>query len=180
MKKLLAVAMIAAIVLTGCGSFWEDQGTASRTSAEARLRSAEAARQNAQAAIIDAESRGAMAESQARALEQSVDAVVDLADDGEYVMLLAAITLGVLAFAGWALWQMARRPVAAPRYEPQQQPRQIATVSTVEGQWQIEQAPQETHAAFLLRVQLMAAQAAQREQALLEAPARNVRALTKT
>jgi hypothetical protein len=165
--------MIAAIVLAGCGSFWEDQGTASRTSAEARLRSAEAARQNAQAAIIDAESRGAMAESQARALEQSVDAVVDLADDGDTVMVLAAISLGVLAFAGWAVWQMARRPVAVPRYEPAPQPRQIATIQTDAGQvFQIEQQPQESTAAFLLRLQLVAAQAAQREQALLEAPRR--------
>jgi hypothetical protein len=160
------------VLLSGCGSFWEDQGTASRTSAEARLRSAEAARQNAQAAIIDAESRGAMAESQAAALRQSVDAVVDLADDGDTVLVLAIVMLAVLAFAGWAVWHVARRPVAAPQYQAPPQPRQIATVETVEGRFQIEQAPQETHAAFLLRVQLLAAQAAQREQALLEAPKR--------
>jgi hypothetical protein len=158
------------VLLTGCGSFWEDQGAASKTSAEARLRSAEAARQNAQAAIIDAEARGAMAESQARALEQSVDAVVDLSDDGEYIVLFAGLALAVLTFAGFVIWQMGRRPVAAPRYEVPSQPRQIATVETVEGRFQIEQQPQESTVAFLLRLQLVAAQAAQREQALLEAP----------
>jgi hypothetical protein len=75
-------------------------------------------------------------------------------------------------FAGFVIWQMNRRPVAAPRYEVPSQPRQIATVETVEGRFQIEQQPQESTAQFLLRLQLLAAQAAQREQALLEAPKR--------
>jgi hypothetical protein len=168
---MLAVFMLAALLLGGCGSFWEDQGTASRTLAEARLRSAEAARQNAQAAIIDAEARGAMAESQARALEQSVDAVVDLSDDGEYIALFAGLALAVLVFAGFVVWQMNRRPVAAPRYEPQQQPRQIATIKD---DWdhpifQIEQAPHETFEHFMFRVNVQAARAT---QVLLEAPKR--------
>ena len=172
MRRLLIVGLVAMVLLTGCGEFWADQGTASRTSAEARLRSAEAERQNAQAAIIEAQASGAMAESQARALEQSVSAVVELADDGDTVMVLAAITLAVLAFAGWAVWQMARRPVAHPQYQAPPQLRQVATIETVEGAFQIEQAPQESTAAFLLRLQLLAAQAAQREQALIEAPKR--------
>jgi hypothetical protein len=139
------------------------------------LRSAEAARQNAQAAIIDAEARGAMAESQARALEQSIDAVVDLSDDGEYIMLFAGLALAVLVFTGFAgfvIWQMGLRRVTTPYYDPTPQPRQIATITDDNDQpiWKIEQQPQESTAQFLLRLQIVAAQAAQREQALLEAP----------
>jgi len=50
--KVLIVIMVGLVLLSGCGSFWEDQGTASRTSAEARLRQAEAERQNAQPQLV--------------------------------------------------------------------------------------------------------------------------------
>jgi hypothetical protein len=89
------------------------------------------------------------------------------------VLVLAIVMLAVLAFAGWAVWHVARRPVAAPQYQAPPQPRQIATVETDGGRViQIEQAPQETSAQFQLRLYLLAAQAAQQEQALLEAPKR--------
>jgi len=170
--KVLIVIMVGLVLLSGCGSFWEDQGTASRTSAEARLRQAEAERQNAQAAIIDAEARGALAESQAAALSTTIDANADLmrhavalADSGEYVWLFAGLAFGVLGFAGWTIWMMARRPAAAPAATPA--PRQIAVIEAAGERFQLEQGEQESHAAFLFRVQVLAERAAEREQKLL-------------
>jgi hypothetical protein len=163
------------MLLSGCGSFWEDQGTASRLSAEARRASALAAQRDAEAAIIDAEARGAMAESQADALRQSVGAVVDLADDGEYIALFAGVMLAVLAFTGFVIWATHRRPVVASHYEPLPQSRQIATIKDDRDRimFEIEQQPHETTAQFQVRLYLLAAQAAQREEALLlEAPKR--------
>lgn len=172
MVRLLVVFMVATIVLAGCGSFWEDQGTASRTSADARLGQAEAARQNAQAAIIDAQGRGALAESQAHALRTTIDAnadltrqAVSLADNGEYVWLFAGLAFGVLGFAGWTIWMMARRPASAPAAAPA--PRQIAVIEAAGERFQLEQGEQESHAAFLFRVQVLAERAAEREQKLL-------------
>lgn len=172
MRRLTVIAVIlAGLVLAGCGSFWEAQGDASRTSAEARLRQAEAERQNAQAAIIDAEARGAMAESQAQALTTAMDANVDitrqaisLADNGEYVWLFAALAFGVLAFAGWTIWAMARRPAsqAAPPA-----PRQVAIIEAAGERLRLEQGEQETPAAFVFRVEQIAARAAERERKLL-------------
>ena len=177
MVKIAAVAMIAVMVLAGCGSFWQDQGTASRTQAEARLRQAEAARQNAQAAIIDAESRGALAESQAHALRTTIDANADLtrqavsmADNSEYVWVFASIALAVLVFAGLVVGLVMRRPTAS---------RQVATIETMDGTTlRMIQEPAETHAAFLLRVNAAAFAAAEREQRLIDAP--KTRALTRT
>ena len=106
MKTLSVVALLAVLLLSGCGSFWESQGEASRTQAQAALRRAEAERQNAEAAIIDAAARGALAESQARALTTAMDANVyltrqalRLADNGEYVVVLAVVALAALALA---------------------------------------------------------------------------------
>lgn len=171
-RSTVILVILAGLVLAGCGSFWEAQGDASRTSAEARLRQAEAERQNAQAAIIDAEARGAMAESQAQALTTAMDANVDitrqaisLADNGEYVWLFAALAFGVLAFAGWTIWAMARRPVsqaAAPAL-----PRQIAIIEAAGERLRLEQGEQETPAAFVFRVEQIAARAAERERKLL-------------
>lgn len=176
MVRKLLILIMASVMLTGCAGFWDDQGEASRTSAEARLRQAEAARQNAQAAIIDAEARGALAASQAEALRTTIDAnsdlmrqAVDLADNGEYVWLFAAVALGVLAFAGWAIWATHRRPAAVAPPAPAG-PRQVARIETVQGQWLLEQGEGESHAAFLMRVQALAAQAAARERVLLEGP----------
>ncbi len=172
-RSTVILVILAGLVLAGCGSFWEAQGDASRTSAEARLRQAEAERQNAQAAIIDAEARGAMAESQSRALTTAMDANVDitkqaisLADNGEYVWLFAALAFGVLGFAGWTIWMMARRPAAAPAAAPPA-PRQIAVIEAAGRRFELEQGEGESHAAFLFRVQVLAERAAEREQKLL-------------
>lgn len=167
MVRILVVFMAALLVLTGCGSFWEDQGTASKTAAQARLSQAEAARQNAQAAIIDAEGRGALAESQARALTRTIDANADLtrqaiglADNGEYVWLFAGLAFGVLAFAGWTIWTMARRPAAAPaappRIEVLPQLERGITIQTVAGPIRLVQAPEETRYHFVMRVRAVA------------------------
>jgi len=128
-RTLIAITILAAaVLLAGCGSFWEDQGAASRTSAEARLRQAEAERQNAQAAIIDAEARGALAQSQARALTTAMDAnasltrqAVALADRGEYVWLGAGLAVLGLVIGGLGVGLAARRPgggVAPPPAAP--------------------------------------------------------------
>lgn len=157
MRTKVLIVIMAGLLLTGCAGFWEDQGTASRTSAEARLRQAEAARQNAQAAILDAEARGALAESQAQALTQSIDAVTDLADDGEYVGLFAGIAFAVLGFAGWAIWATHRRP-AMPAA------RKMAVIEAGGQRLQLEQGSDETTAAFVFRVQQIAAQMEASEQ----------------
>lgn len=155
---ILALAML---LLTGCGSFWEDQGTAAVTSASARRAQAEAARENARAAIIDAEARGAMAESQADALRQSVDAVVNLADDGEYVGMFAAIAFAVLAFAGWTIWATHRHP-AMPAPPPPA--RRVAVIEAGGQRLQLEQAADETPAMFVWRVEEIAARMEANEQ----------------
>lgn len=165
---LLVVVVCGMLVMAGCGSFWEDQGTASRTSAEARLRQAEAARQNAQAAIIDAQARGALADSQADALRSSIDSLVDLADDGEYVWLFAGLAFAILAFAGWAIWATHRRP-AAP---PPEAPRQIVMLETPAGPVRMIREARETPEQFALRVALLAAQLSTQERTLIEAPRR--------
>ena len=171
MDRILVVFM-AALLLAGCGSFWEYQGEASRTASEARLRQAEAARQNAAAAIIDAEGRGQLAESQARALTTTINANADLtrqavalADSSEYVWLFAGLAFAVLGFAGWTIWMMARRPAAAATEAPA--PRRIAVIEAAGGRFQLEQGEQESHAAFLFRVNALAERVAEREQKLL-------------
>jgi hypothetical protein len=170
--RTIIVGLIAILLLSGCGDFWRDQGRAAVGNATARQSQARAAQQNAEAAIIDAEARGAMAESQARALEQSVGAVVDLADDGEYVAVFAGIALAALVLAGVTVWAVMRRPVPVEKRADQDQLK-IAVIEMADGvRWQLEQGPQESHAAFLLRLQLLAVDAAQREQQLLLAAPR--------
>jgi hypothetical protein len=178
---MLAVFMVAALLLAGCSSFWEDQGTASRLSAEARRVSALAAQRDAEAAIIDAEARGSLAESQAHALRTTIDANADLtrqavsmADDGEYVWVFAAIAFAVLAFAGLVIWAMARRPAPAPPPVERHQPRQWLTIETSSGLVRMIQEPHETQQEFTLRVALLAARLSEAETAgrLLEGPRR--------
>lgn len=164
MVKTLIVIMAGLVLLSGCGSFWEDQGTAAVRNANARQAQAEAARQNAQAAIIEAQAQGALAESQADALRTSVDAVVDLADDGEYVMVFAALAFGVLAFAGLAIWVTHRRSAAAPAPPPAaEQRRQWLTIETQSGPVRMIQEPHETPQEFTLRVALLAARLSELE-----------------
>jgi hypothetical protein len=65
--------------------------------------------------------------------------------------------------------------VVASHYEPLPQSRQIATIKDDRDRimFEIEQQPHETTAQFQVRLYLLAAQAAQREEALLlEAPKR--------
>lgn len=186
MVRILIVIMAGLVLLSGCGSFWEDQGEASRTQAQAALRRAEAERQNAQAAIIDAEARGALAESQAAALSTTIDAnadlmrqAVSLADNGEYVWIIAGLSLGMLVFAGWVIWTMARRPAAAPAPPPPQIVPQIVpqigrgvTIETVAGTIRLVQEPEETRYHFMLRVRSLAEamSEAEREGRLLGPP----------
>ena len=160
MIRITTILLLAVLMLSGCGSFWEDQGTAAVSNADARRAQAEAARQNAQAAIIDAEARGAMAESQADALRQSVDAVVNLADDGEYVWAFAAITFAVLAFAGLTIWATHRQP-AIPAPPPA---RKMARIEAGGRLLQLEQGADETPAAFVWRVEQIAARMEASEQ----------------
>lgn len=170
---MLVVVVCGVLVLAGCGSFWEDQGTASRTSAEARLRQAEAARENARAAIIDAEARGSLADSQAYALRSSIDSLVDLADDGEYVWLFAGLAFAIIAFAGWAIWATHRRPAVVESQQlPEVRRLQGITIETAAGPVRLVQEPQETPEQFTLRVALLAAAMATQERTLLEAPPR--------
>lgn len=159
MVKILIVIMAGLVLLSGCASFWEDQGTAAVTGAEARRAQAEAAQENARAAIIDAEARGTMAESQAQALTQSVDAVVDLADDGEYVGAFAAIAFAVLGFASLVIWVTHRRPAM-----PAPPPRKMAVIEAGGQRLQLEQGADETPAAFVWRVQQIAAHMETNEQ----------------
>ena len=165
MVKILIVIMAGLVLLSGCGSFWEDQGTASRTSAEARLRQAEAERQNAEAAIIDAQGRGALAESQAHALRTTIDANADLtrqavsmADNSKYVWVFAGLAFAVLAFAGWTIWTMARRPAApaSPARIDVPQIERGVTIETVAGTIRLVQEPEETRYHFMVRVRTLA------------------------
>lgn len=176
----LVVVMVVALLVSGCGSFWEDQGAASRTAAEARLRQAEAERGNARAAIIDAEARGALAQSQARALNRAMDANVDLtrqavamADDGEYVMVLALVALGALGLAAAVVMVQLRRPVVERVVEPMgvsvlPARERGLTIETRTGRVRLVQEPDETRYHFMLRVREVAG--ALEAQALLDAP----------
>lgn len=160
------VLLGALFVFAGCGSFWQAQGDASRTSAQARLRSAEAERQNAQAAIIDAEARGALAESQAAALTTTINANADLtrsaislADNGEYVILFAVIALAGLALAAFGIWSGARRPVAIPTHQPPVMLPALKpgiTIESIAGPVRLEQADGETRYHFMIRVRDLA------------------------
>ena len=172
-KRTIVIIILAAVVLllAGCGSFWEDQGAASRTAAEARLRQAEAQRQNAQAAIIDAEARGALANSQARALTTAMDAnasltrqAVALADRGEYVWLGAGLAVLGLAIGGLGLVLAARRPVvivpaqqASPAQQLSRPQRGIIIESEVGGRVLVEPEPGETRYYYMQRVRQIAA-----------------------
>lgn len=173
MKSSIAIAititLAAAVLLAGCGSFWEDQGAASRTSAEARLRQAEAQRQNAQAAIIDAEARGALAESQAGALTTAMDANADLtrqtvalADRGEYIWLGAGLAVLGLVIGGFGMLLAARRPVVIMPTAPEP-PRQLARPrpgiiieSEVGGRLLVEPEEGETRYYYMQRVRQIA------------------------
>lgn len=165
MRKATVIAVIlAGLVLAGCGSFWEAQGEASRTSAQARLRQAEAERQNAQAAIIDAEAHGALAQSQADALRTTINAnasltrqAVALADRSEYVWIFVGLAFAVLAFAGWTIWMMARRPAAEPPARRSMLLERGITIETAAGPVRLVQEPGESHEMYVLRVATLAA-----------------------
>lgn len=181
MMRLLMIGMLVVSLLlsAGCGSFWADQGAASRTAAEARLRAAEAERQNARAAIIDAEARGALAESQARALTTAMSANADLtrqairlADNSEYVLVLAAVTLAALVLAGVVIILQARRPVvgldtagapAVPALE------RGITIETPAGRVRLVQEADETRYHFMLRAAALAAAMESAQQLLVAA-----------
>jgi len=171
-RTLIAITILAAaVLLAGCGSFWEDQGAASRTAAEARLRQAEAQRQNAQAAIIDAEARGALADSQARALTTAMDANADLtrqavalADRSEILWLGAGLAVLGLVIGGLGLLLAARRPVVvvptapAPPARQLSQPRPgIIIESDVGGRLLVEPEEGETRYYYMQRVRQIAA-----------------------
>jgi len=171
-RTLIAITILAAaVLLAGCGSFWEDQGAASRTSAEARLRQAEAERQNAQAAIIDAEARGALAQSQARALTTAMDAnasltrqAVALADRGEVLWLGAGLAVLGLVIGGLGLVLAARRPVvivpaqqASPAQQLSRPQRGIIIESEAGGRVLVEPEPGETRYYYMQRVRQIAA-----------------------
>ncbi len=172
--KTIIILAAAALLLAGCGDFWADQGRASRTSAEARLRQAEAARQNAQAAIIDAEARGALAKSQAEALTMAMRTntditrqAIDIADSSEYVWLFAGLAALALVLAVVAVVAIARRTE-----RQQAPPRQIATIEAAAGVVRLVQEPDESHAEFLMRIHAAALLAAEREERLLLTDAR--------
>jgi len=171
-RTLIAITILAAaVLLAGCGSFWEDQGAASRTSAEARLRQAEAERQNAQAAIIDAEARGALAQSQARALTTAMDANADLtrqavalADRGEVLWLGAGLAVLGLVIGGLGLVLAARRPVVMVPTAPESATRQLARPqrgiiieSEFGGRLLVEPAEGEPRSYYMQRVRQVAA-----------------------
>ena len=162
MKVLIVLALLA-LVLSGCGSFWESQGEASKANAQAALRRAEAERQNAQAAIIDAEARGSLAESQAKALTTAMDAnsdltrqAVALADNGEYVVVLGAVALAALALALVVVMTHSRRPAAAQQDAPMVVERGLV-IETPSGPVQMLQAPGESRRELVARVQMLAA-----------------------
>ena len=171
--KALIVVLLATLLLSGCGSFWQAEGEANRTRAQAALRSAEAERQNAQAAIIDAEARGALAESQAEALTTAMDANVDLtrqaislADNGEYLLVLALVALAALALALVVVILHARRPAAVQQDSPVTAERGLV-IETPYGPVQMLQAPGESRREFVARVQMLAAVSAAQ---MIEAP----------
>lgn len=157
------LALAAALLLGGCGAYWEDLGAASRTAAEAQLRRAEAERQNAQAAIIDAEARGALAESQARALTTAMDANVALtrqalrlADNGEYVLVLGAVAVLALVVT-LAVVISHGRQAARAEMEPLPGQRMITLESG--GQvLRLVQEPGESWAEFMAQVQALASE----------------------
>lgn len=163
MKIRLLVVAVAALLLTGCGSFWQAQGEASRTQAQAALRRAEAERQSAQAQIIDAEARGALAESQARALTTTINANADLtrqaislADNGEYVVVLAVVALAAVGLALVVVLMHGRRPAPAAPATPEIVQRGLV-IETPFGPVQAIQAPGESRREFVARVQMLAA-----------------------
>lgn len=183
--KALVVVLLAALLLSGCGSFWEAEGEANRTRAQAALRQAEAERQNAQAAIIDAEARGALAQSQARALTTAMDAnadltrqAVSLADNGEYVLVLALVALAALGLALVVVVMHGRRPAAAERdvRQPAVLPalKPGITIESIAGPLRIEQQPGETRYHFMVRVRKVAEaiEAAEERMLLAEPEAR--------
>lgn len=161
MKVLIVLAL--ALLLSGCGSFWESQGEASEANAQAALRRADAERQNAEAAIIDAEARGSLAESQAKALTTTINANADLtkqaislADNGEYVVVLGAVALAALALALVVVMTHSRRPAAVQQDAPMVVERGLV-IDTPYGPVQMLQAPGESRREFVARVQLLAA-----------------------
>jgi len=104
---------------------------------------------------------------------------VSLADNGEYVWIIAGLSLGMLVFAGWVIWTMARRPAAAPAPPPPQIVPQIVpqigrgvTIETVAGTIRLVQEPEETRYHFMLRVRSLAEamSEAEREGRLLGPP----------
>lgn len=161
--KVLIVLALMALLLSGCGSFWESQGEASRTQAQAALRRAEAERQNAEAAIIDAQGRAGLAESQAKALTTTIRANVDLteraislADNGEYVVVLGAVAVAALALALVVVVMQGRRPAAPAPAAPEIVQRGLV-IETPFGPVQAIQAPGESRREFVARVQMLAA-----------------------
>lgn len=169
MRKItVPIIIIIAATLSGCGGYWDAQGDAARTSAQARLGQAEAARQSAQAAIIDAEARGALASSQAEALTTAMRANSDLAqtaisiaDNSEYTWLVAGLLLLVIACMVIAVVALARRQPAviiqpAAMIEPPR-PRAIV-IETPAGAVAVEPQPGETRAAYMQRVRQIADQ----------------------
>jgi ABC-type Fe3+-hydroxamate transport system substrate-binding protein len=161
--KVLIVLALMALLLSGCGSFWESQGAASEANAQAALRRADAERQNAEAAIIDAQGRGALAESQAKALTTSINAnaeltkqAISLADNGEYVVVLGAVALAALALALVVVMTQSRRPTAAQQDAPMVVERGLV-IETPFGPVQMLQAQGESRREFVVRVQLLAA-----------------------
>ena len=184
MRRLTIILLaLAALLLAGCGDYWQDQGQASRTAAEARRIQAEAERQSAQAQIIDAEARGALAESQAHALTTTINANADLtrqaislADQGEYVWLFAGIAALGLAIGALGVYLAGRRPVVmlpstppAPAPPPALKPGIV--IESIAGPVRVEQQPGESRYHFMIRVrQVAAAIEAAEQQYLLGAP----------
>lgn len=163
MKLTMIILLLAGLLLSGCGSFWESQGAASEANAQAALRRADAERQNAQAAIIDAQGRGALAESQAAALTTTINANADLtrqaislADNGEYVVVLALVALGALGLALAVVVMHGRRPAAVHQDAPVVMERGLV-IETPYGPVQMLQAPGESRREFVARVQMLAA-----------------------
>lgn len=167
MKMVLLIVVLAALVLSGCASFWQAQGEASRTQAQAALRRAEAERQSAQAQIIDAEARGALAESQARALTTTINANADLtrqaislADNGEYVVVFGAVAVAALVLALVVVAMHGRRPgTSAPmRVLPAGQADRVVSISAPDGRiLTLVQEAGESWDDFMVQVQALSA-----------------------
>lgn len=165
MKSVTIALLLAVVVLSGCTSFWQDQGEAARTRSEASRLSAVAKQQNAQAAIIDAQARGALADSQAKALDTTVRANVDLAnraislaDRGEYVWLMAIVLLAVLAAVVFVVYAFTQRPVVIDN-RPIEWPAIAAQrgiwIETPYGRVLVEPQPGETRYHYVVRVREM-------------------------